>query len=271
MRTENHVLRSNFFVSRYAKNSWKPLLCFRIFGISKTFMHITVFLRFFCLTISKNFLRSHLMFQKVSNVRYRIKFMQLNDMSRFSVENFPSQGDERFRWGTLWYIRKVRLSKNFMPMRLISLFSVEIFPRILPIKFVGEPLCVTESLGHRKLLCSVGGSRDFQLIFLASQYWQIACVTPSTFQKISGIETFYAPERKITFFSRIFLSNSTQNFSWKPLHCFRIFEISKTFMHITVFLRFFCLTLSKNFVRNHLMFQKVSNVRYRKLLCKRTE
>ena len=93
------------------------------------------------------------------------KFMQLNDMSRFSVETFPSQGDERFRCGTLWYIRKVRLSKNFMPMRLISLFSVEIFPRILPIKFVGEPLCVTESLGHRKLLCSVGGVSRFSVDF----------------------------------------------------------------------------------------------------------
>ena len=165
MRTENHVLRSNFFVSRYAKNSWKPLLCFRIFGISKTFMHITVFLRFFCLTISKNFLRSHLMFQKVSNVRYRIKFMQLNDMSRFSVENFPSQGDERFRCGTLWYIRKVRLSKNFMPKRVISLFSVEFMSRLLPIKLAAEPLCDPGFLGHRKISCSVGCYRDSPLIF----------------------------------------------------------------------------------------------------------
>ena len=52
-----------------------------------------------------------------------------------------------------------------MPKRLISLFSVEIFRRILPLKFVGEILCVSESLGHRKRLCSVGGYRDFPLFF----------------------------------------------------------------------------------------------------------
>ena len=42
-------------------------------------------------------------------------------------------------------------------------------------------------------------------------------------------------------------------------------------MHITVFIRFFCLTVPKNFVRNHLMFPKVSNVRYRKSVCIGTE
>ena len=145
----------------------------------------------FCLTVRKNFLETTSMFQnnwdlenfyayqglhsiflshsieelreKPSNVSESFKcqvskkFMQLNEMSRFSFENFPSQGDERFRCGTLWYIRSVRLSKNFMPMRLISLFSVEFFSRILPIKFVGEPIFASEPLGHQKLLCSVGG------------------------------------------------------------------------------------------------------------------
>ena len=82
---------------------------------------------FFCLTVPNNFVRKHLVFQKVSNVRYRKKKMQLNGMSRFSVENFPSQGAEIFRCGTLWYIRKVRPSKNFMSKRLITLFSVEFF------------------------------------------------------------------------------------------------------------------------------------------------
>ena len=59
--------------------------------------------------------------------------------------------------GNSSYIRKVRLSKNFMTEWLISIFSVEFFSRILPTKFVGDPLCVSESLGHRKRLCSKGG------------------------------------------------------------------------------------------------------------------
>ena len=55
------------------------------------------------------------------------KLMQKNGTSRLSVENFLSQSGKKFRWGTLRYIRKVRLSKNFMPKRVISLFSVEFF------------------------------------------------------------------------------------------------------------------------------------------------
>ena len=87
------------------------------------------------------------------------KILNKNGLSRFSVELFSAQSAERFRCGTIRYSRKCRLSKNFMPKRVISLFSVEFFSRILPLTFVGEPLFVSESLGHRKLLCSVGASR----------------------------------------------------------------------------------------------------------------
>ena len=96
--------------------------------------------------------------------------MQKNGISRHSVENFLSQSAEKFRWGTLRYIRKVQLSKNFMPKRVISLFSVEFMSLLLPIKLAGKPLCDPGFLGHRKLLCSVGVYRDSPLIFLASQY-----------------------------------------------------------------------------------------------------
>ena len=91
--------------------------------------------------------------------------MNKNGISLFSVGNFLAQSAKKFRCGTLRYMRKVRLSKNYMPMRLISLFSVEFLSSILPIKFVVEPLCVSESLGLRKLLCSVRGHRDIPLVF----------------------------------------------------------------------------------------------------------
>ena len=64
--------------------------------------------------------------------------MQKNGMSRLSVEKFLSENAVNFRWGTLRYIRKVQLSKNFMPKRVISLFSVEFFSRILPKTSVGN-------------------------------------------------------------------------------------------------------------------------------------
>ena len=91
------------------------------------------------------------------------KILKKNGKSRFSIENLSAQSAERFRCGTLRYIRKVRLPKNFMPKRVISLFSVEFMPRLLPIKFVVEPPCLSESLGHRKLLSR--GYRDSALIF----------------------------------------------------------------------------------------------------------
>ena len=97
------------------------------------------------------------------------KRLNKNRISRFSFENFSAQSAERFRFGTLRYIRKVRLSKNFMPKGVISLFSVELFSRILPKKLGSESLFVSESLGHRRLLCPVAGYRDSPLIFLSSQ------------------------------------------------------------------------------------------------------
>ena len=147
------------------------------------------------------------MFQKVSNVKYRKTLCK-----RTEYHDFPSiffcLGPGKIRWGTLRYIRKVRLSKNFMPKRAISAFSA--FSRFIAFKFRwGTPLCF-RIFGTSKTFCSVGGYRDSPLIFLASQYWKISWVTPSNFRKNSGIETFYAWERKNTFLTRNLLSHSTQ-------------------------------------------------------------
>ena len=96
------------------------------------------------------------------------KILNKNGISRFAVENFSARSVERFRCGTLRYITKGRLSKNFMPKRVISLFSVSFFSRILPIKLGREFLFVSESLGLRRLLCKVAGYRDSPLNFLTS-------------------------------------------------------------------------------------------------------
>ena len=140
------------------------------------------------------------------------KILNKNGISRFSDENFSAQSAERFRCGTLRYSRKGRLSKKFMPKRVISLFSVEFFSRIMPINLGRESLFVSESLGLRRLLCLVAGYRNSPLTFLTSHSWEISCVTPSNFRKYWGIEFLYAWEQKITFFIRNFLSHSTQKF-----------------------------------------------------------
>ena len=94
-----------------------------------------------------------------------------NGISRLFVENFLFfllRVPKDFRCGKLRCIRKVQLSKNFMPKRVISLFSVDFFSRILPIKLGREFLFVSDSLGLRRLLCKVAGYRDSPLIFLTS-------------------------------------------------------------------------------------------------------
>ena len=105
---------------------------------------------------------------EISKCEVSIKILNKNGLSRFSVEHFSAQSAERFRCGTIRYSRKGRLSKNFMPKRVISLFSVEFISRLLLVKLAGEPLCDPGFLGRRKLSCSVGVYRDSPLFFLAS-------------------------------------------------------------------------------------------------------
>ena len=150
-------LQSKIFVSQYAKNSWERLLRFKMFRISETFLHITVSLPF-SLSHSIEKLR-----QEPSNVSDNFKsqvskkkFIK-NGISRFSVENFLAQSAERFRCGTLRYIRKVRLAKNFMPNRMISLFSVEFLSRLLPIKLAGDPSVIQDLWETEYFYAQYGG------------------------------------------------------------------------------------------------------------------
>ena len=237
MRTENHVLQSKILVSEFAKNSWEPLLSFRILGISETFMRITVLLRFF-LSHSTEKLR-----EEPSNVSKSFKCevskknLNKNGKSRFSVENFLAQSAERFRCGTLRYIRKIRLSKNFMPKRVISLFSVKYMSCLLPIKFVGEPLCVSESLGHRKLLSR--WYHDSPLIFFGLTVLKNFVGNAFNLPELFGYRNFLCMRTENQILpSKLFVSQYAK-ISWEPLLSFRILGISETFMRITVLLRFF--------------------------------
>ena len=117
MRTENHDLHSNLFVSQYAKISRERLLRFKMFGISETFLHITVLFRFFCLTVAKTFVRNHLMFQKVSNVRYRKTLCKRTEYHDFQSKFFC-----------------LRMQKNF----------------------VGKHFGISEKFGYRKISCLRG-------------------------------------------------------------------------------------------------------------------
>ena len=261
---ENGKSRSSVekFCLTLREKSCEPLLSFRKLRISETFMRITVFLRFFLSHSTEKLREEPSNVSKSFKCEVSKKILKNNGKSRFSIENFSAQSAERFRCGTLRYIKKVRLPKNFMPKRVISLFSVEFMPRLLPIKFVGEPLCLSESLGHRKLLSR--GYRDSPLIFFGL-----------TVLKTLVGNTFNLPE---SFGYRNFLCMGTENHVFLPKFlCLtkpKMFVVTTSKCHNTWdlgnfhayhgFPSFFYLTVPKNFVRNHLMFRKISNVRYRK-------
>ena len=173
--------------------------------------------------------------------------MDKNVISRFPVENFLSR-PEKFRWGTLRYVRKARLSKNFMTEWLISLFSVEFFSRILPIKFVEEPLCVSESLGNRKRLCSLGGSRDFPLFLFGITVLTHCVGNPFNLPEHFGYRNLLCMRSENHVLQSNLFVPQYAKFSRELLRSFRIFEISKFFMHITVFLRLFLSQSTEKFL-----------------------
>ena len=133
MRTENHVLHSKFFVSQYAKNYWERLLRFKMFGISETFFEFHIFPSIFLSHSSEKLREEPSNVQDSFKCQVSKKLMKKNGISRLSLENFLSQSAAGFPCRTLRYIRKVPLSKNFMPKRVISLFSVEFMSRLMPI------------------------------------------------------------------------------------------------------------------------------------------
>ena len=164
---ENGKSRSSFevYCLTVRKKFWERLLRFKMFGISE---NVFVYHGFPSIFLSHS---SEKLREEPSNVSESFKcqvskkFTQKNGISLLSFENFLSQSSEKFRWGTLRYIRRVRLSKKFMPKKVISLFSVELFSRILPKKLGRESLFVSESLGHRRLLCPVAGVSRFSFDF----------------------------------------------------------------------------------------------------------
>ena len=82
-----------------------------------------------------------------------------------SRRNFLSR-PEKLRWGTLRYIRKVRLSKNIMTERFISLFSVVFFFTYTAYKVPwGTPLCFRTFGTSETFMLRKGGFRNFPLFF----------------------------------------------------------------------------------------------------------
>ena len=91
---------------------------------------------------------------------------------RLFVQNFLSHSTKKFRWGTLWCIKKFRVSKNFR-----------------------------HQIGGRDITFLRG-------IFFVTQYQKISLANTSVFQKNSCIAKFHAEEEISLNFVEKFLSHS---------------------------------------------------------------
>ena len=114
----------------------------------------------------------------------------------------------------------------------VSRFSFDFFGLTFLKNFVRNPSNLPEIFGYRNFLCMRTENLVFPPKFLCLTVRKNFLGTTSKIQKDWDLGNFFA------------------------YHGFP---------------SLFCLTVAKNFVRDHLMFQTVSNVRYRKNLCKRTE
>ena len=122
-------------------------------------MRITVFLGFFLSQSTEKLREEPSIVSKSFKCEVTKKIFNENGISRFSDDTFWAQSADKFRCGTLRYIRKVRLSKNFMPKRVISIFSVEFFSYTANKARSGIPLCFRIFGTSKTFMLSSGVSR----------------------------------------------------------------------------------------------------------------
>ena len=162
--------------------------------------------------------------------------MQKRGVSRLFVQNFLSRTTEKFRWGTLRWIRKFRVAKNFMHKKGISLNSVE--------KSLSHS---ADKIRRRTLLC---------------------------FERILVSKIFKQRRGEASRFCRnFFYLTGPKKLRQGTILCFRKFLVGKNIIWIrggggwgiTIFRRSFCLTVPKYFIGEH--FGVSENFFYRKFSC----
>ena len=191
---EYHDFPSEFLSHCIELFHWRTLWCFRKILSSKIFMHrrgASRFCRNFLShrTETKSFVKEPFCFPEI--FWYRQKLMDKRGHITISSQNFCLTVPKTFVrkcycfWKNFWFQKKLWMKKG------VSRFSVENFWSHSAKKFRGHALNVSENLGYRKILCIIGGTTSFRRNFFVSVPKNFVGI-PSMFQKIWGIEKFYA-------------------------------------------------------------------------------
>ena len=122
----------------------------------------------------------------VSNI-----FMHNRGITIFPRKFFVSQC-RKISWASVQGFRKVGVSKKFMLKRGYHNFPSKIFCLTVPKTFVRESHCFWENIRFQKVLWMKTGVSRFPVGKFWSHSAEILVGTPSMFQKIWGIEQFYA-------------------------------------------------------------------------------
>ena len=138
-----------------------------------------------------------------------------------------SHDAEKFRKGILLFLRKFLVSKNFMDERGVSCFSVENFWSHSAEKFRGHLFNVSENLGYRKILCIIGGITFFRRKFFVSQCRKISWASLQSFRKFGVSKNFMHNRGYHVFPSKIFCLTVPKNFVGIPSIFQKIWGIEK--------------------------------------------
>ena len=120
--------------------------------------------------------------------------MHKKGISLNSVEKFLSHSADKIRRRTLLCFERILVSKIFMRRRGASRFCrIFLSHRTETKRFVKEPFCFPENFWYRKnFMDKRGHITIFSRNFYVSQCRKISLENTSMFQKIWGIEKFYA-------------------------------------------------------------------------------
>ena len=183
-------------------------------------MHDFLF-EIFCLTVPKNFVGEQFCVSKNFGYRKNLCIRGGWGVSRFSVENFLSHGSEKFRWGTLRCIRKIRVSKNYVHQREgYHVLRQKPFVTQYQKNRWGTLRCfrkfrVSQNFMHKKGISL--SSVEKILSHSANKVHRRTLL----FRKNSGIGNFQAKEAEASRFCRNFLSHRTETKSFvKEPFCF---------------------------------------------------
>ena len=170
-------------------------------------------------------------------------------VSYFSVKNFWSKC-QKFPYGNPLVRHYFRVSKNFMLMRVMSRFNIEIFLSHSTKKSLLQHFGVGKLRASKKLFAK-GGSR-FSVDNFLSHSTEKNCRNNSVYRKTSGIEKTFCKGGSL-FSIDNFWSHRTEKLRKGTLVFQKIFDILKISkdrrgVGYHDFVDFFCLTLPKTFV-----------------------